>query len=155
MIRTALYIALLLHFARKILRRIVPAHRSVKRRYLVLMGPYPDNDLSGYYCATVASVYDECLARRIAHDVNRCNGMSRGGPAAYVVSYDDLRVVDLATSFPEDRTSDMYKLEKMLPDMALWSIFGKHGSLKIVKGLLDKILEIAMRYGQNYESTDT
>lgn len=150
MIRTACYLAIFLHFLRKIFRRALPPTlQAGGRRYLVLMGPYRDDKI-GAMAAVVASTSDIVLAKRIANEINGGKGVS-----LYIVSYPDMRVLDLITSFPENKEEDVRYFEREIPDMSFWSIFGNTGGSHIQPRIRERIRAIAAKYGQSYETTDT
>lgn len=150
MIRNACYMAIFLHFLRKIFRRALPpAMQDGVHRYLVMMGPYMDDKI-GSMAAVVASVSDIVLAKRIANEINGGRGVS-----LYIVSYPDMRVLDLITTFPHDKEEDIKCFETELPDMSFWSIFGDTGGSHIQPRIRDRIRTIAAKYGQSYETTDT
>lgn len=150
MIRTACYLAIFLHFLRKIFRRALPpAMQDGVHRYLVLMGPYRDDKI-GSMAAVVASTNNIVLAQRIANEIN--GGV---GPSLYIVSYPGMRVLDLITSFPHDKEDDIRYFERTIPDMSFWSIFGDTGGLHMRPSLRDRVRTIAAKYGQSYETTDT
>ncbi|MBR2305711.1 MAG: hypothetical protein IKA48_00620 [Fibrobacter sp.] len=150
MIRNACYLAIFLHFLRKIFRRALPpTPQDGVHRYLVTMGPYRDDKI-GSRVAVVASTNDIVLARRIAKEIN--GGV---GPSLYIVSYPDMRVLDLITSFPHDKEEDIRYFERELPDMSFWSVFGDTGGSHIQPRTRDRIRTIAAKYGQSYQTTDT
>ena len=106
MIRNACYMAIVLHFLRKIFRRALPpALQDGVHRYLVLMGPYKDDKI-GSMAAVVASTNDIVLAQKIAKEINGGKGVS-----LYIISYPDMRVLDLITSFPRDKEEDIKALK--------------------------------------------
>ena len=150
MIRNACYLAIFLHFLRKIFRRALPPtlHDGI-HRYLVLMGPYKDDNI-GSMAAVVASTSDIVLAHKIANEINGGKGVS-----LYIISYPDMRVLDLITSFPRDKEEDIKYFETELPDMSFWSVFGDTGGSHIQPRIRDRIRTIAAKYGQNYQTTDT
>lgn len=150
MIRTACYLAIFLHFLRKIFRRALPPTlQDGVRRYLVLMGPYRDDKI-GSIAAVVASTSNIMLAKRIANEIN--GGV---GPSLYIVSYPGMRVLDLITSFLHDREEDIRYFEREISDMSFWSIFGDTGGLPMRPSLRDRVRAIAAKYGQSYQTTDT
>lgn len=150
MIRNACYLAIFLHFLRKIFRRALPPTlQDGVHRYLVTMGPYEDDKI-GSMAAVVASTNDIALARRIANEIN--GGV---GPSLYIVSYPDMRVLDLITSFPHDKEDDIRVFEMEIPDMSFWSVFSDTGGSHIQPRIRDRIRNIAAKYGQSYETTET
>ena len=150
MIRNACYLAIFLHFLRKIFRRVLPpVLQDGVHRYRVMMGPYKDDKI-GSLATVVASTNDIVLAQKIANEINP--GV---GPSLYIVSYPDMRVLDLITSFPEDKEEDIRYFETELPDMSFWSVFGDTGGSHIQPRIRDRIRTIAAKYGQSYETTDT
>ena len=150
MIRNACYLSIFLHFLRKILRRALPPtlHDGV-HRYLVMMGPYKDDKI-GSMAVVVASTNDIVLAKRIATEINGGRGVS-----LYIVSYHDMRVLDLITTFPHEKEEDIKCFETELPDMSCWSIFSDSGGSRMQPRIRDRIRKIAAKYGQSYETTDT
>lgn len=150
MIRNACYLAIFLHFLRKILRRALPpVPQDGVHRYRVMMGPYKDDQI-GSLATVVATTSDIVLAQRIANEINGGKGVS-----LYIVSEPDLRVLDLITSFPEDKEEDIRYFETELPDMSFWSIFGNTGGSHIQPRIRERIRAIAAKYGQNYQTTET
>jgi hypothetical protein len=113
------------------------------------MGPYRDDKI-GSIAAVVASVSNIVLAKRIANEINP--GV---GPSLYIVSYPDMRVLDLISSFQNDKEEDIKYFETELPDMSFWSVFGDTGGSHMHPLLRDKVRTIATKYGQSYETTDT
>ena len=77
MIRNACYIAIILHFLRKIFRRVLPPTlRDGVHRYRVMMGPYKDDNI-GSLAAGVASTSALVPAPRIADENNGGQGRQR------------------------------------------------------------------------------
>jgi hypothetical protein len=118
-------------------------------RYLLLMGPYRDNEI-GSMATVVASTNSIVLAKRIANVIN-----GDIGPNLYIVSYPDMRVLDLVTSLPRNKEKYVKYFEREIPDMSFWSIFSDTGGLHMRPSLRDRARTIATKYGQSYETTDT
>lgn len=116
--KKALYLAIFLHFARRILRRVSPGKPANSAgRYLVLLGLHRDRD--GDPASIIVARADTVEAAwGIAADINR----SYGGNMYIVDSYGK-KLLDLVTSFPEDRVADINEFADALPGMAFVPVF--------------------------------
>ena len=116
--KKALYLAIFLHFARRILRRVSPGKPANSTgRYLVLLGLHRDRD--GEPVSIIVARADSAEAAwGIAADINRAHGGNM-----YIVDSCGKRLMDLVTSFPEDRVADINEFADALPGMAFVPVF--------------------------------
>ena len=119
MIRRAAYIAIFLHFSRRILRRVSPGKPTNSAgRYLVLLGIHRDrNDNPASIIVARADTAE--AAWGIAASLNG----SYGGNM-YIVDSSGKRLMDLVSSYPEDRVADINEFADALPGMTFVSVFG-------------------------------
>jgi hypothetical protein len=116
--KKALYLAIFLHFSRKILRRVSPGKPSNSTgRYLVLLGLHRDRD-DNPASIIVARADSAEAAWGIAADLNgSCGGNM------YIVDSCGKTLIDMVSSFPEDRVADMNAFADVLPAMFFVSVF--------------------------------
>ena len=156
MIYRACYIAIFLHFIRKIFRRALPeVAKRFSRRYLVLVGPYEDKEI-GKYMTVVASTSDLTVAKRIGIEINEggATGLGGLGPNAYIVSYPGLRVIGVFTYFESDRDTNIRWLNENIGSMSLQSIFSSIGIALMCSSVKTRLKLIAMKYEQSWDTTD-
>ena len=153
MIYRACYLAIFLHFIRTIFRRVLPdVSKRFSRRYLVLVGPYEDNEV-GKYMTVVASTDDLAVAKQIGKDINR-GGPTEVGPNAYIISYPGLLVIGMFTYFEYERDDKIRWLGETIGSMSLQSIFSSIGSARMCSMVRERLKLIALKYEQTWDSTD-
>lgn len=149
MIKNALYIALIIHFLRKTLRKLLP--RAVRpnagqktRLYRVLSCLRFDHSSPYLFVFGVFKRVD--LAMLMAREIYAVNGEN-----VYVVdAY--LNCVDGSASSLCSKERLKAKFDEINPKLSVWSLFGPTASRNIDKYDLDKYEKISRRYGQTPES---
>ena len=151
MIKNALYIALIIHFLRITMRKLLP--RAVRPNagqknclYRVLSCLRFGQQTPYLFVFGVFKRAD--LAMRMARELYAVNGEN-----VYVVDA-EWNFVDGAASSLCSKECLKAKFDEINPELAIWSIFGHTASLNIDGPDLDKYTKISTRYEQTPESTE-
>ena len=151
MIKNALYIALIIHFLRRTLRKLFP--RAVRpntgpKTCLYRVLSCLRFDQSAPYLFEFGVFKRGDLAILMAQEIYAVNGEN-----VYVVDA-EWNFVDGAASSLCSKKCLKAKFDEIDPDLSIWSIFGRTASLNIDEHELDKYKKISTRYEQTPESTE-